>query len=295
MGFDFFNFNNDIVKSNDTNNVDINIVIRFYIETSSGTKEPDFEASEKHGNTENVQFISYLTHYDGIVRITSDDIKNDLVLEYDFNKRKVNAIGNKYQLQATKLLDAIYLAESLLLPKKIDKLEVISRQLVQLANVYNGTLSNISKETYLNQVKVVNRGLCTREKRNKYLELLDNIINDPKTTTLNKKWAMQIHNRISNEYNSSIAYREALDIHLVGAEMTPFEYTSMVNELLTEAKSCNIKIDMIDLCKKNNIDFSTGMVNERALFVAVSNELQRIMLESKKHEQDDDILNFMKK
>ena len=132
---------------------------------------------------------------------------------------------------------------------------------------------------------------CQQEK----CELLNNIINDPKTATLNKKWAMQIHNRISNYYDMSIAYKEALDIHLVGAEMTPFEYTSMVNELLTEAKSCNIKIDMIDLCKKNNIDFSTGMVNEWALFVAVSNEFQRIMLETKKQEQETDILNLMRK
>ena len=245
MGFDFLNLNRDIIKSNDTNNVDINIVVRFYIETSSGTKEPDFDMSEEYGNTENAQWIgSVLAHYDGIVRIT-DDVKNELILEYDSNKRKVNAVGNKYQLQATKLLDAIYLEESLLLPKKVDELEVISRQLVQLANEYNGTLPNISKETYLNQVKVVKRGLGTREMRNKYLELLNNIINDSKTTTLNKKWAMQIHNRISNSYDMSIAYKEALDMHLVGTEMTPFEYTSMVNELLTEAKSCNIKIDMI--------------------------------------------------
>ena len=117
MGFDFLNLNNDIVKSNDTNNGDINIVVRFYIETSSGIKEPDFEMSEEYGNTENAQFIgAVLSHYDGIVRITRDDINNDLVLEYDSNKRKVNAVGDNFQFHAKKLLDAIYLEESLLLP-----------------------------------------------------------------------------------------------------------------------------------------------------------------------------------
>ena len=291
MANEIIDIKNAIEEVNNVKNDDMNIIIKFYKESSSGTIERDFNMSEKYGNTENAKDIGMvLAHYNGIVRITSDNAKNDLILEYDSNKRKVNAVGNNFQFQATKLLDSIYLEESISGSARGDVDEILARQLVQLSNVYNGTLPKLSKETYLNQVKNVERGIATRETRNKYIEFLDDIIKDPKTTTLNKKWAMQIHNKISNEYDLSIAYNEALNQNLVDGTKTPFEYTSMVIELLTEAKSNNMNIDLIDVCKRNNIDISTGMVNERASFVAVSDEFQKIMIETVKKEQENDIL-----
>lgn len=285
---------NTLRKSDEFNNNDINIVIRFYKEYSNGNLEPNYKMKDLNGNTSHaIRIGEFIAHYDGVVKVC-DENSNDLVLEYNSSKRKVVSVGANYQPQATKLLDAIYLEESLILPDEWDRDEILARQLVQLANVYNGTLPTLSKDTYLNQVKNVSFELSSKEKRDTYLNYLDNIIKDDNTSLLNKKWAMQIHNGISSAHNCELAYKEALNEKLVDGSKTPFEYTSMVIELLTEAQNNNMKIDLVDLCKKNNIDISTGMVNERALFVAVSDEFQKIMLETQKTEQSNDFLQINK-
>ena len=294
--------NKNEVNLNNFNSVnDVNIVVRFFKELSSGNKEKDLNMGDRYSDTSNASIIgTILANYKGIVSVynatPNSNGTNDLILEYNSNKKKVVAVGENYNSQATKLLDSIYMTEVMIIPEEFQEKELIARQVVQLANVYKGTLANLSKEDYFKQIDSIYKELGSAETRKNIFSFLKNVIDDSNTSVMNKKWAMQIHNKMTvrfNYFNKSVEYKNAISGVL--GTTTPFEYSSMVIEMVTEAKENNINIDILDLCKKNNIDISTGMVNDRALFVAVSEEFQRSMIEHEKKAQSANILETLLK
>lgn len=272
--------------------IDLNVVIKYYKKDASGNKIRDYSVRDDYSSTSDISFlVGAMWSNRDITSIFVDGMIP--LMEYDGTTKELK-VNNNYKNQVDRIIDALHSREALVVPKDWQVAEVLARQVVQLANILNGSLTNISKETYFNQVEAIAEKLIRTATRNEVLEYLKNVIDNKETSKLNKRWAMQIHNGITSLYRKTEAYKEASDNNLVDATRTPLDYITMTAELVKTAEANGTPIDVINACKKKGIDLSIGIVSTRAVFDAICDAFQEMMIQSEKKKMEIDILHLNK-